>query len=660
MRGWSQCTGHSGPSSLLGERPDERILCIAMSRPVELSPDAPVRTLLIAGTEADAVALADGLKLGNSFAVESADSSVSTLKALDDYPAECVITDQSAPSFDDYAVREFISGQDNILLYVRLVDGDNGEQSWEYDGDLDEVLLPSPPHDQLHLLGGFIRSIVERRLAGREFQHRSDLHQLLGEIIDEVMAAPTQQATIESVCDGLVTSDYFDGAWITGRPPMDQPRVTAGWDRERVERLETQLNDGDMVFPWKEAGRGRPETIKKTAPISPDGDQCESTSVHLASVPLQHRGIIYGVLTVTRGEADEERAISMPVDILTPLGKTVGHALATAELQTQGETFQGAIEAAEPAIAIIDEAGTIEYVNASFEAVYGYTKSEAVGSSAELLVPDAIDSSELLDQVRDGASWHEEILHQRNRGGQFHADLSVAAVPVEGGTRLKFVAVATDITPLKERGQRLQVLNRVLRHNLRNDLNVIQGYVELAADSADERVAELLENALETTADLMTTAETSRNFQRTFEKATPQAHDLSGTIETIANRAKETYPEAVVRVSVPTGISVSATDGLTDALWELLENACVHGRSPVEITAENADETVVVEIADRGPGIPAHELSVIEAGEETALEHGSGLGLWFAQWVVRASSGHLSFETEQGTKARVTLEQTQM
>jgi signal transduction histidine kinase len=70
----------------------------------------------------------------------------------------------------------------------------------------------------------------------------------------------------------------------------------------------------------------------------------------------------------------------------------------------------------------------------------------------------------------------------------------------------------------------------------------------------------------------------------------------------------------------------------------------------------SADErAVTVTVRDRGPGVPEHELAVIREGDESALEHGSGLGLWLVQWGVTALGGDLDFETSDGTTASVTL-----
>ena len=64
---------------------------------------------------------------------------------------------------------------------------------------------------------------------------------------------------------------------------------------------------------------------------------------------------------------------------------------------------------------------------------------------------------------------------------------------------------------------------------------------------------------------------------------------------------------------------------------------------------------MTVTVRDRGPGVPDHELAVIRDGDESALEHGSGLGLWIVQWGVTATGGEIAFDTSDGTTATVTF-----
>jgi nitrogen-specific signal transduction histidine kinase len=61
-------------------------------------------------------------------------------------------------------------------------------------------------------------------------------------------------------------------------------------------------------------------------------------------------------------------------------------------------------------------------------------------------------------------------------------------------------------------------------------------------------------------------------------------------------------------------------------------------------------------IDDNGPGIPQPEIDILESGNETALEHGSGLGLWLANWGTKQLEGNLSFDVDDdGTRVAVSV-----
>jgi signal transduction histidine kinase len=62
-----------------------------------------------------------------------------------------------------------------------------------------------------------------------------------------------------------------------------------------------------------------------------------------------------------------------------------------------------------------------------------------------------------------------------------------------------------------------------------------------------------------------------------------------------------------------------------------------------------------VAVTDDGPGLPAHESRVLTNGEETPLEHGSGMGLWVVHWIVSRYGGELDFEVDDGTTVRLSL-----
>jgi signal transduction histidine kinase len=68
-------------------------------------------------------------------------------------------------------------------------------------------------------------------------------------------------------------------------------------------------------------------------------------------------------------------------------------------------------------------------------------------------------------------------------------------------------------------------------------------------------------------------------------------------------------------------------------------------------------DAVEIVVADDDPGIPEEEIEILERGEETGLEHTSGLGLWLVHWIVTESGGSVAFESSDtgGSVVRLRL-----
>jgi len=201
------------------------------------------------------------------------------------------------------------------------------------------------------------------------------------------------------------------------------------------------------------------------------------------------------------------------------------------------------------------------------------------------------------------------------------------------------------------------VFDRVLRHNLRNDLTVIKGYANAIAEDCETAgyTADIIEHCenLERTA---TNARTMREVVQTRERR----HRVA--IDTIVADGIEMAPDpptAVnVSVDIATSASVLAHPKLSVAITQLIENALEHAvddGGEIRVTATKDGDDVIIEVSDDGPGIPSVELTVIDGHDESELEHGSGVGLWLIDRIVDYSDGQLTFDTSGGTTARITL-----
>jgi len=196
--------------------------------------------------------------------------------------------------------------------------------------------------------------------------------------------------------------------------------------------------------------------------------------------------------------------------------------------------------------------------------------------------------------------------------------------------------------------RRLTVLNRVLRHDIRTNANVIQGNAQLLAEEA-AGTAERADRIYRRAEDLVDLGRHARDIERLLEDHDEDLRttDIAAVVETHADRLREEYTDAEVTVSVPDSAVVAAHPLTGTAIANVLENALEHndGPSPLVDAAVRRDSAgaVSLQVRDNGPGIPEAERAVLERGYETDLEHTSGIGLWLTNWTVRASGGRIEF-----------------
>ena len=213
--------------------------------------------------------------------------------------------------------------------------------------------------------------------------------------------------------------------------------------------------------------------------------------------------------------------------------------------------------------------------------------------------------------------------------------------------------------------RQLNVLNRVLRHDIRNKVNVIKGNADLvAAGSGQTETA--AETIREQAQEMFRLSEHARKLQAVFGEDDVETGpvDVSTLVSAKAMRLRRDHEYATVHADVAADLWAEANAFVDSAIENLLVNAVEHndGTSPtvwVDVTDAERDgeRVVVVRVADDGPGIPPAEVAVLQRGRETSLEHASGLGLWLVHWIVTESGGSLAFEEREagGSVVELTL-----
>ncbi|RLM39160.1 PAS domain-containing sensor histidine kinase [Haloarcula sp. Atlit-120R] len=236
---------------------------------------------------------------------------------------------------------------------------------------------------------------------------------------------------------------------------------------------------------------------------------------------------------------------------------------------------------------------------------------------------------------------------------------------VRNGTP-KLRGIVRDITQDKEREQRLMVMSRVLRHNIRNKLTVIRGNSRLlkeeldspgfTVDAASGHI-ERIENASE---ELDSLAERARTFDRAIERDLRSGtFHLQQALTAVQSDLTEQYSEVTIKVA-PTDAEVSGDRMAIDLILEILvENVLEYSDlsdPTIELTAEETPSgQVTVEVDTDGSAIPDMERDVLTSETEGPVAHSRGLGLWAVMWLVRRLGGSVTMDEDHGDGTRVEL-----
>ncbi|WP_336326151.1 histidine kinase N-terminal 7TM domain-containing protein [Halovenus sp. HT40] len=252
--------------------------------------------------------------------------------------------------------------------------------------------------------------------------------------------------------------------------------------------------------------------------------------------------------------------------------------------------------------------------------------------------------------------------------GRRHFSVTASTVGSHQAASLATVVVCRDVTEQQRRQQQLRsreselsllkdLQSRVLRHNLRNELNVIRTNAELLADD-DSRAA--YEELMEKTDRLLDWTEKARRIERLIEAEQPTQSSLSDSVEPVLADARERYPDVTFEADLDGALSVIAVAQIDRAIKDLIDNAAEHNTAadPVVTVRTAADgDWATLTVEDNGPGIDDDIVDAVLDGDRVTPEEGVGLGVWIVYWVAEKSGGDLRFETcDAGTTVELRFE----
>ncbi|MHB9288834.1 sensor histidine kinase [Halobacteriales archaeon Cl-PHB] len=204
--------------------------------------------------------------------------------------------------------------------------------------------------------------------------------------------------------------------------------------------------------------------------------------------------------------------------------------------------------------------------------------------------------------------------------------------------------------------QRNDVLLRVLRHNIRNGMNVVRGYSSLLAEHTEGQQADWADTIAREARSVVDLADVARDVDAAVDAETDEPVDFAALVADLRQTLGEYYPEARFEVEAPER-AVARADGTVEvAVWHLFEFAIHRSEgTPVTVTVTADDDAIELTVADEGEPLSEDLLTVLETGTERPLEHLDGMDLWAVRWLVETVGGSVEVARNDPRGTEVTL-----
>lgn len=260
------------------------------------------------------------------------------------------------------------------------------------------------------------------------------------------------------------------------------------------------------------------------------------------------------------------------------------------------------------------------------------------------------------------------IGHQLIRGLPFdHTPFVLTNVLIVGGLGGFVIGVYDARSEVREEElaterEKMVFLNRLVRHNILNDMNVVLGRASALEDHMGVNGQPAVEAVLTRGKDVVTLTRKMRTFTHVIANGDGtelEATDLSARLEREIEKIDASY-DVTITADVPSEVYVEADDLLAELFGNLLMNAVEHndaGDPRVRVWVDERAASVVVNVADNGPGVSDEEKEVLFDRQGTDIDNtGGGIGLLLVGTLVDQYDGDVWVEDSESDGALFRVE----
>lgn len=379
-------------------------------------------------------------------------------------------------------------------------------------------------------------------------------------------------------------------------------------------------------------------------------------------------------------------------ELIKLMSRWVGSELQRERANALMRKLSGALERTADAIIITDRTRCIEYVNASFETLTGYSRHEVIGKKTNFLRSGLHDDKfydELLQVIGRGDVFRGRLVNRKKDGSLYYEQKTISPLKDEAGEITHFISAGHDITDLIEAEEknrahqaelthvaRLSTLGEMtsgLAHELNQPLCAITTYAQTCLhviqnpECDAQRVRYGLEQVVKQAELAGAIFRRLRDFARKGE-IRREAVSIPRVVKEVADLVAAEVQQKRVRLErdVSDDLPAVAADAIQieQVLLNLVRNAMdavavlPEARRVITIGARATEPGLVsIEIRDHGHGCPADMVERLFEPFVTSKPQGLGIGLSISQGIVEAHGGTLCLaeNTPEGATFRFSL-----
>lgn len=334
--------------------------------------------------------------------------------------------------------------------------------------------------------------------------------------------------------------------------------------------------------------------------------------------------------------------------------------------------LQKVFEALHEGVLLLDEDGTINFINQAACGFFGTTAEQAQGQPLSQIVR-GLDWGQLKSSPRSTVSRDLEVFYPENRYLNFY----LSPIAEDDETEQGYVMLVRDVTSIRAKAEEeieseklnaLTLLAAGVAHEIGNPLNSLSLHLQLL----ERKVRNLAKDDQDQLGDHLSTARTEIGRLDTILKQFLQAIRPSAPVRKAADLHQilqesllALQPELETR---QIGVKLELAEDLPEieldegqiqqALYNLIRNAYQAVSPPdgeISVFSGFNEYEITLAIADNGSGMSPEVMGAIFEPFQTTKSTGSGLGLLIVRRILREHGGELEVVSEEKAGTTVTL-----